>query len=77
MAVFDRQVFCPGNARLLLEAANAGPRLIETPSKRTWLSSLSKYQIVQKKRRGSVSATGATPYSNVTDSSSDVARLAF
>jgi hypothetical protein len=32
---------------------------------------------VREKRRGSVSATGATPYSNVTDSFGDVARLAF
>ncbi len=57
--------------------ANASPRRIERHSKRTWLRSLSKYQIVQEKRRGSVSATGATPYSNVTDSFGDVARLAF
>jgi hypothetical protein len=32
---------------------------------------------VQENRRGSVSAAGATPYSNVTDSFGDVARLAF
>jgi hypothetical protein len=31
----------------------------------------------RKSARGSASATGGTPYSNVTDSSGDVARLAF
>jgi hypothetical protein len=33
--------------------------------------------IVPKERRGSVSATGATPYSNSATGLADVARLAF
>ena len=77
MSVFDRQVYCPNMTGLDSSRGNASPRRIERQSKRPWPRSLSKYQIVREKRRGSVSATGATPHRNVTDSFGDVARLAF